>query len=484
MTESKTKQKPILPADLKKHLLREDIFSLVADCAQKLDLPAFLIGGYVRDLLLGRSSKDIDFMCIGSGLELAKAVADKLGNDSEVIYFKNFGTAMIKWRGYELEFVGARRESYRSDSRKPLVEDGTLEDDQNRRDFTINAMALGLNENFGELIDPFDGLKDLKRKIIRTPLAPDITFSDDPLRMMRAIRFASQLNFDIEAATFEGISNNAERINIVSMERVTDELNKIIMSPVPSYGFKLLYISGLLKYIFPELVELQGVETIQDKSHKDNFYHTLQVLDNVSERSDDLWLRWAAILHDIAKPATKRFHAKQGWTFHGHEDKGARMVPGIFRRMKLPMNEKMKFVQNLVKLHLRPIPLVKEHVTDSAIRRLMFDAGDDLEALMMLCRADVTSKNSTKVARFLKNFDVVEQKMVEVEEKDNVRNFQPPVSGEEIMALYKLKPSRIIGDLKEEIKEAIMDGKINNNREEALSLLKILAEKKGLILQN
>jgi poly(A) polymerase len=484
MTESKTKQKPILPADLKKHLLREDIFSLVADCASNLNLPAFLIGGYVRDLLLGRVSKDIDFMCIGSGLELAKAVADRLGKDSEVIYFKNFGTAMIKWRGYELEFVGARRESYRSDSRKPLVEDGTLEDDQNRRDFSINAMALSLNENFGELIDPFDGLKDLKRKIIRTPLAPDITFSDDPLRMMRAIRFASQLNFDIEPTTFEGISNNAERINIVSMERISDELNKIILSDVPSYGFKLLYISGLLKYIFPELVELQGVETIQDKSHKDNFYHTLQVLDNVAERSDDLWLRWAAILHDIAKPATKRFHAKQGWTFHGHEDKGARMVPGIFRRMKLPMNEKMKFVQNLVKLHLRPIPLVKEHVTDSAIRRLMFDAGDDLEALMILCRADVTSKNSTKVMRFLKNFDIVERKMQEVEAKDSVRNFQPPVSGEEIMELYKLEPSRIIGDLKEEIKEAILDGKINNNRDEALALLKILADKKGLILQN
>ncbi len=484
MTESKTKQKPILPADLKKHLLREDIFTLVADCAKKLNYPAFLIGGYVRDLLLGRASKDIDFMCIGSGLELAKAVSDKLGKDSEVIFFKNFGTAIIKWRGYELEFVGARKESYRSDSRKPLVEDGTLEDDQNRRDFSINAMALSLNESFGELIDPFDGLKDLKRKIIRTPLAPDITFSDDPLRMMRAIRFASQLNFDIESSTFEGISQNAERINIVSAERIADELNKIILSAVPSYGFKLLYISGLLKYIFPELVELQGVETIQDKSHKDNFYHTLQVLDNVSANTDDLWIRWAAILHDIAKPATKRFHAKQGWTFHGHEDKGARMVPGIFRRMKLPMNEKMKFVQNLVKLHLRPIPLVKETVTDSAIRRLMFDAGNDVEALMMLCRADVTSKNSTKVKRFLHNFDVVERKMQEVEEKDNVRNFQPPVSGEEIMELYQLKPSRIIGDLKEEIKEAILDGKISNNKEEAIGLLKILAQKKGLISPN
>jgi poly(A) polymerase len=456
-------------------------FKVVAEAAQELGLETYIIGGYVRDMLLKRPSKDVDFMCIGSGIDLATNVAAHLGDKVNVTVFKSFGTAMIHWDGFDLEFVGARKESYRFESRKPLVEDGTLQDDQNRRDFTINALAISLNShNFGELLDPFGGVNDLKKKVIRTPLSPDITFSDDPLRMMRAIRFATQLQYDIDGNTFEGIVQNAERINIISQERITDEMNKIILAEKPSYGFKLLFISGLLKQIFPEMVELQGAETIGDKSHKDNFYHTLQVLDNLSQHSSDLWLRWAAILHDIAKPATKRFHPKLGWTFHGHEDKGARMVPLIFRKLKLPMNEKMRFVQKLVRLHLRPIPLVKEEVTDSAIRRLMFEAGDDLEALMMLCRADITSKNQTKVQRYLKNFDLVEQKMIEVEEKDHVRNFQPPVSGQDIMDIFEISPSGVIGVIKEEIKEAILEGKIKNDRKEALDLMLVIASTKGL----
>jgi putative nucleotidyltransferase with HDIG domain len=463
------------------HFEQIAIFRMVQSAAIRLNVDTFVIGGYIRDLLLDRPCKDIDFMCLGDGLALAEAVAQQLGPKANVTLFKTFGTAMIHWQGFELEFVGARKESYQRESRKPFVEVGTLDDDQKRRDFTINALAVALYPFDGyTLIDPFDGLKDLKRKIIRTPLEPEITFSDDPLRMMRAIRFAAQLNFDIEPNTFEGITKSAKRIEIVSMERVHVELNKIILTKKPSYGFKLLQIAGLLDHIFPELVELQGVETIDDKSHKDNFYHTLQVLDNLSERSDDLWLRWAAILHDIAKPATKRFNPKQGWTFHGHEDKGARMVPKIFRRLKLPLNEHMKFVQKMVRLHLRPIPLVKEEVTDSAIRRLMFEAGDDLESLMQLCRADITSKNSSKVKRYLKNFDVVEQKMLEVEAKDKVRNFQPPVSGEEIMELYQLRPSKVVGELKDAIKEAILDGHIANNKEEALALLVELAKEKGI----
>jgi poly(A) polymerase len=388
---------------------------------------------------------------------------------------------MIKLGDRELEFVGARKESYREDSRKPLVEDGTLEEDQLRRDFTINAMAISLEkDNFGALVDPFGGVEHLKEKLIKTPLNPDITFSDDPLRMMRAIRFASQLNFDIDADTFEAITKNANRLSIVSMERVIVELNKIILSPVPSYGFKLLFQSGLLNKFFPEMVALHGVENVDNKAHKDNFFHTLQVLDNVSKVSDDLWLRWAAILHDIAKPATKRFDKTVGWTFHGHEDKGARMTPGIFRRLKLPMNEKMLFVQKLVRLHLRPISLVKE-VSDSAIRRLLFEAGDDVEALMKLCRADITSKNNDKVARFLRNFDEVERKMIDLEERDKVRNFQPPITGDEIIKLFQLSPGPIIGEIKEEIKEAIMEGIIHNDRQEAYELLMKIAEKKGLI---
>ncbi|HLT74459.1 MAG TPA: HD domain-containing protein [Ohtaekwangia sp.] len=448
-----------------------------------MDVPAYVVGGYVRDIILKRTSKDIDFVCVGSGIDLARAVAKQLGRDANVTVFKNFGTAQIRIQDLELEFVGARKESYRSDSRKPIVEDGTLDDDQKRRDFTINAMAISLNaDSFGELIDPFGGMDDIKKKMMRTPLDPGITFSDDPLRMMRAVRFASQLNFDIDPDTFAALTEFGSRLKIVSQERITDELNKIIQSPVPSYGFKLLFHSGLLNHFFPELVALHGVEYVGNRAHKDNFFHTLQVLDNVSAMSDDLWLRWAAILHDIAKPATKRYDKKQGWTFHGHEDRGARMVPGIFRRLKLPMDERMTFVQNLVRLHLRPIPLAKE-VTDSAIRRLLFDAGDHIDALMMLCRADITSKNLQKVDRFLRNFDLVEQKMKEVEEKDHIRNFQPPVSGNEIMEMFGLPPSKVVGELKDQIKEAILEGEIRNDREEALGLLRELAAKKGLVVK-
>lgn len=456
------------------------IFKTVGTAADKLGLDAYVVGGYVRDILLKRPSKDIDFVAVGSGIALAEAVAAALGPSVHVAVFKNFGTAQIRFEDMELEFVGARKESYRSDSRKPIVEDGTLEDDQKRRDFTINALAISVNQKtFGDLIDPFDGIGDMKRKIIRTPLDPAITFSDDPLRMMRAVRFASQLNFDIEADTFSSLMEQASRLKIVSQERITDELNKIIMSPVPSYGFKLLFHSKLLKEFFPEMIALHGVEYVGNNAHKDNFFHTLQVLDNVAKVSDDLWLRWAAILHDIAKPATKRYDKVHGWTFHGHEEKGARMTPGIFRKLKLPMDERMAFVQTLVRLHLRPIPLAKE-VTDSAIRRLLFDAGDAIDALMKLCRADITSKNLQKVDKFLKNFDLVEQKMKEVEEKDHIRNFQPPVTGDEIIKMFNLPPSRIIGDLKERIKEAILEGEIRNNREEALALLMRIAREKGL----
>lgn len=460
--------------------LDHKIFHIIGSVADKLGVDAYVVGGYVRDLILHRPSKDIDFVCVGSGIELARAVAQELGPNMHVTVFKSFGTAQIRFEDLDLEFVGARKESYRSDSRKPIVEDGTLDDDQKRRDFTMNALAISLNKKtFGALIDPFNGLEHMKEKMIRTPLDPVVTFSDDPLRMMRCIRFASQLSYDIEPDTYAAIVSQAERLKIISQERITDELNKIILSPVPSYGFKLLFHSGLLKIFFPELVALHGVEYVGSKAHKDNFFHTLQVLDNVSVMSYDLWLRWAAILHDIAKPATKRFDKIHGWTFHGHEDRGARMVPGIFKRMKLPMNEKMLFVQKLVRLHLRPIPLAKE-VTDSALRRLLFDAGNDIDALMLLCRADVTSKDHNKVARFLKNFDIVEQKMKEVEQKDNIRNFQPPVTGDEIMQLFNVPAGRVIGEIKEQIKEAILEGDIRNDREEALGLLMKIAHERGL----
>jgi poly(A) polymerase len=468
--------------NFKSHLDQHEVFGKVAKAAAKLGLETYIVGGYARDLVLNRHSKDIDFTCVGSGIELAQEVAKQYDYHVPLSVFKNFGTAMLKLDEYELEFVGARKESYRSDSRKPIVENGTLEEDLERRDFTINAMAISLNvSNYGDLLDPFDGQKDIKRKLIRTPLEPNITFSDDPLRMLRAVRFAAQLNFDIDADTFFALSENADRLKIISAERIIDELNKIIATPKPSYGFKLLFAGKLLHQFFPEMVDLQGVDSVDDKSHKDNFYHTLQVLDNVCLLSDNLWLRWAAILHDIAKPATKRFNQKVGWTFHGHEDKGARMVPEIFRRLKLPMDERMKYVQNLVRLHLRPIALVKDEVTDSALRRLLFDAGDDIDDLMKLCRADVTSKNNSKVKRYLQNFDKVDQKLKEVEEKDQMRNFQPPISGEEIMETFGIPPSKVIGEIKEEIKEAILEGKIHNNPEQARELMLEIARSKGLL---
>ncbi|MEN2282291.1 HD domain-containing protein [Algoriphagus sp. SE2] len=469
--------------NFKSHLKGKEVFERVANAAEKLNLKTYVVGGYVRDLILDRGeiSKDIDFTCVGSGIELAKEVAAGFDFHVPLSVFKNFGTAMLKLEDWELEFVGARKESYRSESRKPIVEDGSLQEDLERRDFTINAMAISLNrEDYGELLDPFEGVADIKRKIIKTPLEPSITFSDDPLRMMRAVRFAAQLDFDIEAETFFALTENASRLKIISAERIIDELNKILLVPKPSYGFKLLFASKLLHQFFPEMVALQGVDSVDDKTHKDNFYHTLQVLDNVSQMSDDLWLRWAAVLHDIAKPATKRFNSKVGWTFHGHEDKGAKMTPGIFRRLKLPMDERMKFVQKLVRLHLRPIALVKDEVTDSALRRLLFDAGDDIDSLMKLCRADVTSKNNKRVKRYLENFDKVEKKLLEVEEKDQVRNFQPPISGEEIMEIFGLSPSKIVGEIKEEIKEAILEGKIQNKPDEARELMVEIANSKGV----
>ena len=471
--------------NVKEHIEKNPHIISVASAADVLGIETYIIGGYVRDLILNRENKDIDFVCIGSGIELAREVAQLMGHDTHVHIFKNFGTAMINAGDVELEFVGARKESYDFNSRKPTVESGTLEEDQLRRDFTINVLAICINKNrFGELIDPFDGLVDIKRKMIRTPLDPLLTFSDDPLRMIRAIRFATQLNFDISPETFQAISTNKDRLKIVSMERISQELNKIILAPNPSYGFKLLFIAGLLNEIFPELVALQGVESIDNKSHKDNFYHTLQVLDNVSKVSDDLWLRWAAILHDIAKPQTKRFVDKIGWTFHGHEDKGARMVPQIFRKLRLPLNEKMDMVAKLVRLHLRPIALVKDTVTDSAVRRLMFEAGDHFNELMILCRADVTSKNNTKVKRYLENFDKVEQKVVEVRVKDDQRNFQPVVSGEEIMKTFDLKPGRVIGDIKADLIEAILDGDVVNEYDELYSFMLRLAESKYGLVSN
>lgn len=454
----------------------------VSDVARENDVETYVIGGFVRDLILKRPSKDIDFVCVGSGIALAKAVSKKLGKEAHLSVYKNFGTAAITYRDWELEFVGARKESYRADSRKPVVENGTLEDDQNRRDFTINALAISLNEeNLGQLIDPFGGMVHLSDKLIKTPLEPKVTFSDDPLRIMRAIRFASQLGFDIEPDTWDAIVETKERLSIISQERITDELNKIILSPKPSYGFKLLFSSGILKIIFPEMAKLQGIKTKNGLSHKDNFYHTLQVLDNISEHTNDLWLRWAAILHDIAKPATQRFAQGTGWTFHGHEDMGARWVPNIFKNLKLPLNEKMKFVQKLVKLHLRPIALVNEQVTDSAIRRLLYESGDDIADLMTLCRADITSKNPNKVRRYISNFNKVEQKIKEVEDRDHIRNFQPPVSGELIIETFGIEPSKVVGEIKTAIKEAILDGVIQNDKQEAFELMIKIGKEKGLV---
>lgn len=460
--------------------IKDPVFKELSKCAKELNKPVFVIGGYVRDILLQRPSKDIDFVIAGSGIDLANCVAEKV-NATEVAVFKNFGTAMIKHNDYDLEFVGARKESYNRDSRKPIVEDGTLEDDQKRRDFTINAMAISLNEdNFGELVDPFDGIGDLERKIIRTPLDPDITFSDDPLRMMRAVRFAAQLNFKLDDEAYKALSRNKDRIKIISQERITDELNKIILSNNPSIAFKILFNTGILQIIFPEMAALQGVERINGKGHKDNFHHTLQVLENLLPNSDDLWLRWSAILHDIAKPPTKRFSPEHGWTFHGHEDKGARMVPKIFKRMKLPLDHKMKYVQKLVRLHLRPIALTKEEITDSALRRLLFDAGDDIEDLMKLCKADITSKNDEKVKRYLKRFEEVERKLKEVEEKDKVRNFQPPITGEIIIKTFNLSPCKHIGDIKTAIKDAILDGEIQNDYDEAYQYMLLKGKELGL----
>jgi putative nucleotidyltransferase with HDIG domain len=465
---------------LKQHLTHP-IFKVISKIAAQQNVEAFVIGGFVRDIFLNRPSKDVDIVVLGNGPDFATAVGKAL--NVQVTVFKNFGTAMLKYKDLEVEFVGARKESYRAESRKPIVENGTLEDDQKRRDFTINAMALQLSpDNFGELLDPFNGIQHLEETIIITPLNPEETFSDDPLRMMRAIRFATQLDFVICKDALEAIKKNKERISIVSKERITDELNKIILSPTPSIGFKYLFDTGLLKLVFPEMCNLYGVEYIDGKGHKDNFYHTLQVLDNVAQTSDDLWLRWAAILHDIAKPATKRFEKNHGWTFHGHEDKGARMVPKIFNNLKLPLNEKMKFVQKMVLLHLRPIVLAKEVVTDSAVRRLLFEAGEDIEALMLLCNADVTTKNEYKVKKYRNNFELVQQKLKDVEEKDQIRNWQPPISGQDIMDAFNIPAGREVGIIKNQIRESILDGEIQNNREEAIKLMTKLGADLGLKL--
>lgn len=467
---------------MKPHL-DNPVFEAVAAIAGELDIQAFVIGGFVRDLLLKRDNRqDIDIMVLSGGIDFARLVAARLDENITVKVFKNFGTAMFTYQDWKVEFVGARKESYRVDSRKPIVEDGTLEDDQKRRDFTINAMAISLHpDSFGTLLDPFNGREDMASCLIRTPLDPDITFSDDPLRMMRAIRFATQLGFSIEEECYHSIRRMADRIRIVSPERVTDELNLIIMAKRPGAGFILLEETGLLKIIFPEFVELKGAEYVDGRGHKDNFYHTLMVLDNVAEKSDNLWLRWAALLHDIAKPVTKKFVPGTGWTFHAHEFRGAKMVSGIFRRLRLPMNEKMRYVEKLVQLHLRPIVLAEDIVTDSAVRRLLFEAGDDVDDLMLLCEADITSKNPQKVKRYLENFEVVRRKLIEIEEKDRLRNWQPPITGELIMSTFNITPSIQVGIIKDAIREAILEGTISNDYQAAYDLMLEEGRKLGLV---
>ena len=462
-------------------ILDKKIFHLISDVADELGMECYVIGGYVRDLFLERPSKDIDVVTVGSGIKLARALAERLGKGAHLSVFANFGTAQVKYKGLEVEFVGARKESYTHDSRKPVVENGTLEDDQNRRDFTINALAVCLNkQRFGELVDPFEGLYDMEDRLIRTPLDPDITFSDDPLRMMRCVRFATQLNFYIEEETFDALERNKERIAIISKERIADELNKIMLTPTPSKGFVELSRCGLLPLIFPELAAMEGVTKMNGRAHKDNFYHTLEVLDNICQKTDNLWLRWAALLHDIGKPRTKRYDPQIGWTFHNHNFIGAKMIPDIFRKMKLPMNEKMKYVQKLVELHMRPIVIADEEVTDSAVRRLLFEAGDDIEDLMLLCEADITSKNAVRKQKFLDNFKLVREKLVDLEERDRIRNFQPPVTGEEIMAVFGLQPCREVGSLKSAIKDAILDGVVPNEHDAAYEFMLKRAEKMGL----
>jgi len=461
--------------------LNQNIFKIVAEVAKEQNLEVFAIGGYVRDLILGRNNKDVDFVVVGSGIDFACRVAQKINPKIKVAQFKNFGTAMFRYDDCDIEFVGARKESYSRDSRNPVVENGTIEDDHNRRDFTINAMAISLNrETYGQLVDPFDGIGDLNRKIIRTSCDPDITFSDDPLRMLRAVRFATQLGFNIAPETFASIKRNIERLDILSVERITVEIEKIIMSPRPSVGFKALSASGLLQIILPEVENLHGVENKEGYRHKDNFYHSLEVLDNISLSSDNLWLRWAALLHDIGKKATKRFDENLGWTFHGHEYKGSKMAISIFKRLKLPMNQRLKYVQKMICLHMRPIVLAHEIITDSAVRRLLFEAGDDIDDLMLLCDADITSKNQEKVYQFLNNYQLVRQKLKDIEEKDIIRNFQPPVSGELIMQTFGLQPSKEVGNIKDAIKEAILEGTIENNFDAALNYMYLKAAELGI----